>query len=315
MSIQGELRQLGIEANGNDLELYQGILKARNVLPVNGNGQIFYASRANGSDDYTGKTINIPFATLQAAVNACTDWRGDQVMVLCDAASSTTFHLDESLACNCPGLTIRGLDLVNPFNPEQNMMYFVDGSDYDGTAVLVTKPTIFIGLTFASAAADTYPIVNLDGTSGGMDGANFCAFINCRFVNWSGAPYAVQCYGAACNTFYGCVFEGYGGAFDAGIYLRNDADGSHGANFNEIVNCKFVGCTYAVTVASGATANDTLIKGCTCIDSKLLAANSAGNGLVTCNYLETATNTGSYDDTVDHLNADGWNFSGNYYAE
>jgi hypothetical protein len=52
-----------------------------------------------------------------------------------------------------------------------------------------------------------------------------------------------------------------------------------------------------------------------CEDSKLLSAASAATGLIYGNYLETATDTGSYNTTVATLQGYGLNFSGNHYSE
>lgn len=313
-SVTGWLRKVGLEVGDGDLDVIDGTVEASNFPLWNGRGETFFVSRNAGSSSYDGKSAEEPKATIQDGVDAATDWRGDTVVLMCDASSSTSQQVSTALACDCPGLTIRGLNLVNPLNPEQNMIYYKSGSSYDGTAVTITQPTIFYGITFGSAASGTYPIVNIDGTNGSFSGS-FNAFINCRFVNWSAAPYMVQLYGSACNHFVNCQFEDFAGGVTYGVHLRGDDDYSQGANYNQFIGCHFVGCAYAFGVEGSSTANDTLIKECTVIDGKLLDSNGRGNGLICGNYLETSTDTGSYDATVDTLNGYGWNMSGNNYAE
>ena len=76
-------------------------------------------------------------------------------------------------------------------------------------------------------------------------------------------------------------------------------------------------CTFGIETGSFASALGpyALIKGNSFIGSKALNIPSTAEILFADNWLTTATDTGSYSDTVDNLNALGVQFADNHYPE
>ena len=104
-----------------------------------------------------------------------------------------------------------------------------------------------------------------------------------------------------------------GASFASGIYVQ-------GATQNiEISNNVFRQCTYGILFGAFAGGGPhCLIRGNVCEDSKLLSAgvsSEANPGLVCDNWCEGATDSGSYNDTVDNLNTGGLVFVDQHYAE
>ncbi|MCH7491379.1 MAG: hypothetical protein IID05_11875, partial [Gemmatimonadetes bacterium] len=108
-----------------------------------------------------------------------------------------------------------------------------------------------------------------------------------------------------------CGFEGVGSDFDSGIYVQ-------GATANLTVKrCIFRDCTYAITHGAFAGGGpDAIYQENTVLAGKMLdSGGNAAVALVAGNWLQNATNTGSYDATVATLQGQGIEFSGNHYSE
>lgn len=189
-----------------------------------------------------------------------------------------------------------------------------DATFTDGPVATVTARCAIIGLGFVSRDTGATFYSGAAMLVGGQsDATPFGAYIlNCRFPKWNlDNRIGIAVEGSSDCVIAGCSFEGVGTAFDSGVYVQ-------GATQNlEIRGNRFRDCTYAIThgVFAGGGPHAMYLENI-CEDSKLLeASGNAATGLIAGNYLETATDAASYDDTVANLQALGLNFSGNRYSE
>lgn len=271
---------------------------------------IFYCdpNHANAADTNDGRDPNFPFATLQAAINATTAARGDVIFML---GSET---VTQTVSFNKAGISVYALDRgAPPGITGEYIALLADATFTDGPVATVTAQCRIEGLGFAGR--DTGATF-FDGAAmliGGLATAlPFGVHIkNCRFPKWNlDNRIGIAIEGTTDVLIEGCVFEGVGSDFDSGIYVQ-------GATQNLVIrDCYFRDCTYGILF--GAFAGG----GPHCIihrnyfeDSKMLSAASAATGLIADNWCEGATDTGSYNDTVDNLNTLGLVFSDQHYAE
>ncbi len=286
-------------------------------LSAEGPGTNFYVDPINGLDANNGLSWPLAFKTIQKAIDACTHDKGDHVFVAPHTETVTT-----SVLFNKKGITVQGVEI---YGPDRGERFMIDGPTLTTTPVaLFSEPAKVIGLGFQGANA-TGPSVEF-GPGSGFDGGNFCQLVECRFTNWHQAQEAILSSYNDYLVFERCDFDGtINGAagsanvFDSGIRIIQ-------GHYVSVLDCTFRGCTYGLThgVASptGATHGNMefLYKGNKIMDGKFIDFGSLINfptqvGLVSDNWLGTATDATTYSDTVVNLKAVGVCFSGNHYAE
>ena len=205
----------------------------------------------------------------------------------------------------------------------------------DICAAIISEPCTIVGLGFDSANttaasdAGNFGTVYL-GSGSGFDGGNYSQLIKCHFDNWGHALYAI---GSNYNDYVKikdcCIdgtINGVGGsanAFTAGLHIRQ-------GHYVTVEDNTFRGCAYAIqhgtpNPASADHSNQNFIyKGNRVvvangtekfIDFNTLATYSKSYGLVSDNWLGTATNATSYNDTVANAQTAKVTFSGNHYSE
>ncbi len=98
----------GIQSDGRNVDVFNGNMTALNVSGIR--GYHFYVDPTSGSDDYSGKTPNKAFATLNAAYEACTSGRGDVIDVFAPGttAAGCTTYLHAALDWTKHGITVIG---------------------------------------------------------------------------------------------------------------------------------------------------------------------------------------------------------------
>ena len=291
-------------------------------------GKHFYVNPAAGSADDTGgpwpilQEAGVAFegiTGLQAAIDASVADRGDVIHVRRGYWQPTA-----TINFNKQGLTVIGQ--VWGMNDAQRGEYCtIDSSHTDGPAARITKGTHIYGLGFAGAQAsgdDVTAACIVDGNAAATDGYGTW-LRGCRFVNWdrNAVNYGLFLRGPAGVRVDDCAFSG--GATNAlvgGIAIGMSlAAGGRPATGNEIRDCTFQYCTYAIEQLSqgGNLMRNTLIRHNFVIDGgKFLNHNAiSGNDgvLVADNYFSTAVGASTFDEALATLETDGIIFSGNHY--
>lgn len=223
-------------------------------------------------------------------------------------------EVTETITFNKSGITIiPGVYGANRYAMGELFSTYAAASFVDGPVATITSRCTIGGLGFASR--DTGALF-YDGAAmligGQADATPFGVnIVNCRFPKWGlDNRIGIAIEGGSDILIEGCDFEGVGADFDSGVYVQ-------GASQNiSILNNHFRDCTYAVVFGAFAGGGpECMIGHNVCEGSKLLSAPSAATGLVFDNWLMTATDSGSYNTTVNALNALGLQFSDNHYAE
>lgn len=268
-------------------------------------------------------------SSIQAAINACVDLRGDVVLV-----GPRTYVVTTPILFNKKGITVAALyDFGGDQDNGERTTINADATVGIAAAV-ISEPCTIIGLGFDSANAATGiyngGTVQL-GPGSGFDGGNYVHIHKCRFANWGHAVYGIDSnyndYVKITECDFDGTINGFGNSanvFAGGINLTQ-------GHYVTVEGCTFRGCTYAIVhgtpnPASASHSNTNFIyKGNRIISDtaaavkmvnfNTLATYTTQNGLVADNWLMTATNATSYSDTVSNIEAVGVGFSGNHYKE
>lgn len=247
--------------------------------------------------------------TLQDAIDECTANNGDVIVCLKGGQEVTA-----TVAFDCAGITVVAVDNgVQPFANGEYFGIYAGANLVDVPVAIVTAQCRILNMGFVSrdTRSDYYNGAAL--LIGGLaTAAPFGVHIKgCRFPKWgldNSKGIAIE--GGSDIMVEECDFEGGGADFDAGIYIQ-------GALQNFVARRNhFRDCAYAFEYGSFAGGGPHAILSENIVeDGKFLSAASAAPSIVCNNWLETATDNGSYSDTVDNLNALGINFSDQHYAE
>jgi hypothetical protein len=285
-------------------------------------GSVFWVDPVGGDDGNTGLEPTAAFATLQAAIDACTDDAHDVIVRMPGKESLTA-----AITFDKQGITVVSSSFAQNANQTEVGAYMYPDDTYTtGPAAIVTKPCTLIGLEIigrntSHTKGDTCALngscLSFAGEGGGYTGG-FCHIKNCRFVDWFGIPYGIVISGAGYITIEGCYFE----HFDSGILFESSTSGLPGAN--QVKGCIFDNCAtgieHGVSPVGSTVPLQTVYKENVFMNyTDAIDFNQGSSGvcdvLVAGNYFETATDGSTYDCTVDQANAIGALFSGNHYAE
>ena len=251
------------------------------------------------------------FSNLQSAIDACDNWRGDKI--ICKAGNQT---VTTAVTFDVKGLTVQseGMGIPTDAGGERFMIY---GSHTDGPAAIISAPCKIIGMGFCGSETAGGSL-EIDGETGGFDGGNFVHLLNCRFSHWGIAKaYALILQGTGDVRIENCYFDGYTAGYTTAA-IECQLAGSSGTHATDIVGCKFMNpTTYALKMATSSVPVRGIVEGNRLVGSgKFFDDNDIdGSWVFYDNWLPTATDTGSYGDTVDNLQTAGYNFAGNHYAE
>lgn len=251
--------------------------------------------------------------TLQDAIDQTVAGKGDVIVTLPGGITVTT-----TVLFNKSGIRVMSLSkgTRNPLVNGEYHAILADGAFTDGPVAKISAPCVIDGIGFASrdTGATFFSgaacLIGGDATAGPFG----VQMINCRFPKWgldNRIGLAIE--GSSDVLIEECIFEGVGSNFQAGIYIQ-------GAMQNIIIrNNYFRQCTAALKAGTFTGSPDgphLFLHGNHVEDGKLFDTDgNAGLGLISDNWLETATDTASYDRSVATLKGVGWNFSGNHYSE
>ena len=291
---------LGPQSGVEDSPHGQGIL-----LP-----NIFFVDPSAGQDGNSGLDPRRALKTLQTAIDLCVANRGDIIVV-----QRGNLDVTETITFNKAGITVIGQQFgISPFAHGEEISVLANASFTDGPVATITATCAIHNMAFVSR--DTGATF-FDGAAmliGGLATAlPFGVHIRgCRFPKWNVSNrIGIAIEGSSDVLIEDCDFEGVGADFDSGIYVQ-------GACQNlSIRRNHFKDCTFGVEFGAFAGGGPHVMLGPDNVfeDGKVLSASNAATGLVFGNYSEGATDGGSYNSTVNTLNALGLVFSDMHYAE
>jgi len=253
-------------------------------------------------------------ADLEAAIAAAVAGNGDVILLPRGGITVTS-----TIVVNKSGVRIIAVDDgLNPLARGEFNALLADEAFTDGPVMQVTAPCSLEGIGFVSRDTEATFFGGAALLIGGAAPAGaFGVWVKgCRFPKWgldNRIGLALAGGAAVADVLIEeCTFEGVGANFDAGIYAQ-------GAIQNLTIRRNhFRQCTAAVQFGAFAGGggphiflHENIVE-----DGKLLdTQGNAGDGLIVGNWLETATDTASYDRSVSDLKIAGYNFSGNHYSE
>ena len=276
----------------------------------------FYVDDQNGDDDNSGLSPDKAKLTLQAAIDLCTDWKGDIIHVTRGTQTVTT-----SVLFNKKGILVIADLLGNPWAMGES--HCIYGSHTDSPAATIQQPCVLLGLGFCGSQTAGASL-EIDCQEEGSWAGAFSMVKNCRFSHWGIAKaYAVLVKGTGDNLIETCMFDGlWTGYTGAAIYAQDS--GACGVWNLQVIGNRFYNIgsgKYCVEIKSGSHLRQCLLQdniniGPSATRAKFFKSNSnSGDGLIAGNYTGQATDTDSYDRTVDQLNAQGFDVANNHYPE
>jgi hypothetical protein len=280
------------------------------------NTGVFYADPDTALDTGAGNTIATAKKWTDSAIGLCTDASADVIIRLPGNENIDDDDTDPAIVCDIKGMTIQGIGGGNPeqksevncsIRRRQNSGWGAAA----GAAIEIQKPCSLIGLEVVAVAQ---PGILISGEGGGEAGA-FALVKGCRFVGWGLMTEAIHFDAGTYNKIENCVFE----ELTAGIFL--DSTASNNPDFNDIVGCRFAGCTYGIDTDTGVTAHNTRVIGCEFAPSHAGAMTYAirtrnlwDSGVIAKNKFG-CTRANAYDQTVATLRTAGVKVFGNEYLD
>lgn len=212
-----------------------------------------------------GSSGNADFNDLQAAIDACTDYAGDVILV--EQTENGAYGVDEEVTIDCPGITIKAMGIGGvPEAMAENTTFRGTASVYvDGPTATITQPCHIQGIGFTtrnvSSGDKESAGLHIEGT-GGFSGG-FVWLENCRFSTWYGAQeFGIYQTGGVMTRIERCTFDGlFGGFGTAAIGLDDNGSGTT-PDFVHIIENYFSGLGSsipAVQFIAGGVANDFLM--------------------------------------------------------
>lgn len=282
----------------------------------------FYVDDVNGDDAGGGRAFDDAFLTMQPAINACVDNKGDVIHVTKGTQTVTT-----PVLFNKRGITVIADGLFNPdANGEDHTIF---GSHTDGPAAIITEPCRLVGLGFVGSQT-AGPSLLFDAEEGVGYNAAFSHLLHCRFPHWGIAKaHAIEMIGGQLNVIEECFFDGGFVGWGQSAILLSEDTGDINPWQVHIKNCTFMATgsqsIYCIELKAGSLPAAIRISGNVIVPMKIESATLKGkflntNGLtgtghIWDNWLGLATNTTAYDRSVGDLQTAGYLFSGNHYAE
>ena len=287
------------------------------LVPADISGKVFYVNaNASGTDDAESPWPVVDnqrcFSTLQGAIDACVDGRGDTIYVKRGGEAVTTM-----VDFNCSG--IRVIAQRFGMNPSARGEYtsIYSTTIVAGPCATISKYCYIEGLAFASENAETgfWAGAALE-IGNGVDALYGAHLKHCRFPVWGlDNTHGISLDGTAAVSnilIEECEFEG---ALASGIYMQG------AVGHVQIKNCTFALNTFAIETGafSDAGVNTQIIIGpgnITVTPTRAInqTSNNTAKVAVRGNYWGAPVAT-AYSDTVDNMETDGYLCSGNHYSD
>ena len=259
-----------------------------------------------------------PKLTVQSAIDACVDGRGDVIK----RAPGNDNTLTAPILMNKEGVTLMAATYgAAPTQGAEAGFATWPGAGYaTGPMVIVSEPCAIIGMEFVTRNVNSG--FNDDGTDSGAalvfignaggEAGGFSLIQNCRFVDWWGNDWGIEFAAGAYNLIRDCTFEG----FAAGCYFRGTA--LRNPESNRLDDNWFKDCVNGIEHRLGSAPHNFLYYRNKFIDisgDSIDSNGGLGDGMIAGNFYETATDAATYDLTVANLAIAGIHCAGNNYQE
>ena len=281
-------------------------------------GRTFYVNTNTGS---VARNVDRPwfdadedtvFNTLQAAIDACVDDRGDIIYVARGYTVITT-----PVLFNKAGISVIAANYGMP--PMFMGEYFAQDNTTGGAAAaVISKSCLIYGLGFHTAwTGGISSNVTVELVSGE---AGWIWLNSCRFMNWTTATlYGINCEAGANMLFENCSFEGAATQpfVNAGIAFGGSP--TQNPIRNIVQNCWFSNCTYAIEHKDGTPQEfsygpgNVTIKATSQATKFLNSKNATMSGIVHRNSFYTAVGAATFDQSAADMETDGCILVGNEY--
>jgi hypothetical protein len=216
------------------------------TVDTSGLHQVYYLDSGTGTDTNDGKTWSTAFATIGAAIDACTANNGDIIYVAANHAQTLTgAGTATEMDVDCDGISIIGLG-----NGNDRPTFTMDTDTANATCYVTGEDCKLENLRFVCAEASLEQLVDVNG-----DGLQL---INCEFTD-DGTDEPLACVKIDTGDGVGdrllikdCKFDVVTGDTDWGVYFNKDiADAT-------ITGCEFIGeydvaCVFLDTAANAST--------------------------------------------------------------
>jgi len=199
-------------------------------------GNTWFVDTGTGSDDNDGKSPDLPFATIQAAINKTGDGKGDRIYVRNGAYAETL-----TVSTSHDDIMIIGESRAN--------VVITGADDATDTMTVTADDCTFANLSFAGY--DTGSDISLIKVTGDNNRIENCDF--------AGGEYHIEATGTANDTMIvGCNFVTLSDVTDGAAILLEDSN-----------NCKVLFCTFNLDANSDAIlhhdADDLEVGWCTAV--------------------------------------------------
>lgn len=268
-------------------------------------------------------------STLQGAINACVDLRGDVILV-----GPRTYVVTTPVLFNKKGITVSALFNFGGGQDNGERTTIDSQATPAIPAAIISEPCVVTGLGFSSANSASGVLIGGTiqiGPGSGFDGGNFVTIDNCRFTNWGHAVCAIDSQYNDYLKIQNCDFDGTINGFGNSANVFAEAISLIQGHYVTVKGNTFRGCTLAIkhgtpNPATAAHSNTNFLYDSNYVISdtaaavKFLDVNSivtytTQNGMVSNNWFMTDTDTATYSDTVANLETVGVITTGNHYAE
>jgi hypothetical protein len=217
---------------------------------------VFYVNPAAANDSGAGTSPATAKKWTNSAIALCTDGASDLIIRMVGNENIDDDDSDPPIVCNKAGITIIGMGGGHPLQKSEincsiRRRKSSGWAAAAGPAIEITKPCSIIGLEVVAVAQ---PGILFSGEGGGATGG-FSLIKNCRFVGWGLMTEGIHMDAGAYNQIEGCVFE----ELTAGIFF--DSTLSNNPDYNDIINNRFVGCTYGIDTDTGMNPHNTRVIG------------------------------------------------------
>lgn len=138
------------------------------ILANRGTGDVFYVDSATGSDTRVGTSLSTAVATIDAAVNLCSDNNGDVIYVVQGYAETIDNETTDAIDLDVAGITVVGLGYGTDA-PELLYDTTTDELVFDANNVVLYNIRLLAGVSAVVNAIEV------------KDGADNCAIVRCVF--------------------------------------------------------------------------------------------------------------------------------------
>ncbi|MCP4392860.1 MAG: hypothetical protein GY804_01100 [Alphaproteobacteria bacterium] len=203
MSFLGKFLNMGIDSDGTNINVFDGIIQAKNFPATD--GKIVFVDAANGSDTAVGLTPATALATLSAAYAKVASNNGDVIYLINNGTAITEAS---QILWTKSGITVVG---VNGIAGGINKGVVVTFTDNTATGQLLVSGdgNLFVGVQFNHTPSSAAGVISVAVTGDNN------TFIECQFLNANNAASAdaagylgVNLNGCANPSFFRCTIGG-----------------------------------------------------------------------------------------------------------